>query len=877
MKKTKVAIIISSLILTFATLIPLAIVSGHDPPWEVPTWTYINAAPSTVGVGQRLLISIWSNTVPPTAGGAYGDRWTFYIDMTKPDNSEETLGPITSDPVGAAYRLIYPDQVGTYTFVARMDEHFITGLPENPNVEVQPGADYVNDTYTASTSDPITVTVQEGPIEEWAGNWLGGAAQTATAASPLFGQNTRFGFGPAPESAHILWTKPYWAGGIMDYRTEATGYQTGHYQGLTFSPLIIHGKIYYAARNTAHTTQGYDVVDLYTGETLSLEDETMPAFGSIYDYESPNQHGGFPYLWRTSGVTLPEGYTSQARTQTWEMIDAYTGEPITIIANVSSGGTAVYGKDGSILRYSLATSDGVQYLRCWNVSAIPSMLPGTSGTELWQWRPAGHAVHDGNQGWSLNVSISPPVEGGIFAVLEGEYIIGGTSGVNKEGEPLELGNMWALSLEPGHEGDELWSYEFTPPFDVAPAEAYGGMYRGQVFGPAVVPEEDVFYFVNSLTQEIWCYDLENGNMLWETANPEPDLQYFGLYNYVYQGKLLTFGYSGILYAYDIQNGTVLWEYTAEGIGYESPYGNYPIYAVFVADGKVYLVSGEHSPTQPLWRGPNLRCVDVETGEEVWKILFWGAGAGGGHLSATMVAMADGYIIGLNYYDNQIYCFGKGPTETTVNGPDNYIPLGEEVLIKGTVTDQSPGTEQLEQAKRFPNGVPVVADDYQEDWMEYVYAQQPCPEDAEGVEVVLTTLDPNNNTYEIGRTTTSLSGAYGCAFKPEVTGLYKIIATFEGSDAYYRSYSETYINVGEAPSPGIEPTTEPPTTEPPTTAPPTTEPPTTAPPTTEPPTTAPPPTGEAPLITTEVAIVVSVAIAAIIGVAAYWALRRRQVK
>jgi hypothetical protein len=159
-------------------------------------------------------------------------------------------------------------------------------------------------------------------------------------------------------------------------------------------------------------------------------------------------------------------------------------------------------------------------------------------------------------------------------------------------------------------------------------------------------------------------------------------------------------------------------------------------------------------------------------------------------------MADGYVVGLNYYDNRIYCLGKGPTETTVEAPATTVALGEEVVITGTVIDIAPGTKQQEQSGRFPNGVPAVSDASQEDWMEYVYMQQGCPANAEGVEVVITTLDPNGNTYELGRTTTTLSGSYGLTVEPPVPGLYKITATFEGSNAYYRSYAETYINVAE---------------------------------------------------------------------------------
>ena len=60
---------------------------------------------------------------------------------------------------------------------------------------------------------------------------------------------------------------------------------------------------------------------------------------------------------------------------------------------------------------------------------------------------------------------------------------------------------------------------------------------------------------------------------------------------------------------------------------------------------------------------------------------------------------------------------------------------------------------------FRREYPAVADAYQDDWMEYVYMQQPCPAFVEGVQVKLETLDPNNNFYEIGTVTSDASGMY----------------------------------------------------------------------------------------------------------------------
>jgi hypothetical protein len=122
-----------------------------------------------------------------------------------------------------------------------------------------------------------------------------------------------------------------------------------------------------------------------------------------------------------------------------------------------------------------------------------------------------------------------------------------------------------------------------------------------------------------------------------------------------------------------------------------------------------------------------------------------------------------------------------------------------VVIKGTVTDISAGTTQNEQAARFPNGVPVISDADMTDWMGYIYQQKPLPTDVTGVEVVISVLDPNNNYYEVARTTSDASGYFGCTFEPLVPGFYKVIATFEGSEGYWGSSAETFLNVKEAPA------------------------------------------------------------------------------
>jgi len=70
-KKKALAIsIVFVLIISMATtivLIPNA--SAHNPKWEIPTYAYINAGPSPIGVGQTAHVYMWLDAVYGAAGG----------------------------------------------------------------------------------------------------------------------------------------------------------------------------------------------------------------------------------------------------------------------------------------------------------------------------------------------------------------------------------------------------------------------------------------------------------------------------------------------------------------------------------------------------------------------------------------------------------------------------------------------------------------------------------------------------------------------------------------------------------------------------------------------------------------------------------------
>ena len=213
---------------------------------------------------------------------------------------------------------------------------------------------------------------------------------------------------------------------------------------------------------------------------------------------------------------------------------------------------------------------------------------------------------------------------------------------------------------------------------------------------------------------------------------------------------------------------------------------------------VYLGVG-HSYTPPMFHGAQLLAVNLTDGSLVWSELNFGT---------IQAQIAYGVLVSLNVYDNQVYAFGKGPSVTTVTAPDIGVTTATPITIRGTVMDVSAGVEQGEVAKNFPYGLPCVSDESQSKWMEHVYQNQPFPSDATGVVVTLSVEDANGNVYEIGTTTSDTSGTFGFTWTPIISGDYKVMATFDGSNSYYGSCAATHFYASEAPQPTPEPTPTP---------------------------------------------------------------------
>jgi outer membrane protein assembly factor BamB len=495
---------------------------------------------------------------------------------------------------------------------------------------------------------------------------------------------------------------------------------------------------------------------------------SLPTFAQLYDYESFNQHGVIPngYLWVSSGTT-------------WMAYDSINGNWLFNLTDVPSG-TEVYTNMGEIVRYVLNVQG--KWLGLWNNTAAHDLTGSTVATDYYstgynQWRPIGKSVNS-SAAYSWNVSVSwLPAGATIIAVNQDDVLLGRNGSLPTVGTSWAPYTLWAMNLKPGSVGQLLWMKTYDPPA--------GNLSRSIRF---IDPVNRVFIAYDQQVMQWSGYSLDDGSYLWTTPSEEA-LNFYSLTTGAFgvggcsfaYGKLYSTGYSGIVYCYDTKTGNQLWNYTANA-GLMNPSGAYSLLIGAIADGKIYLSSYEHSANAPHWKGSQLYCLNATTGKEVFTVDGWYAD--------YSMAVADGYLVALNDYSLQYFCFGKGPSELTVTSPNDEITLGNHVMIKGTVTDIASGTTQNEQAGRFPNGVPAVSDANMSAWMAYVYMQKPRPSIIIGVDVRIDVIDANGNYRNIGTTTSDANGFYSFDWKPDVPGKYTVIASFDGSQSYWPSRAET---------------------------------------------------------------------------------------
>ena len=536
----------------------------------------------------------------------------------------------------------------------------------------------------------------------------------------------------------------------------------------------------------------------------------------VTNYHSVNQYGVIgPFIWTTG--TLPAadtGGTIPANSGTqWNMYDATTGQYVLSIVN-GSALTLRPDENGNLIGYFLNNTAGTEIVHpspgvnqiVTNTGAHLSMVNMTMaiGQTGGSWQPARNTVRAMNTGlmWSIPVptnisgaTISPAL---AISSIVGNAVVMTGGFIHGQGVGGETAGWLVVASFDADKGNLLMNKNLT--YASGDKSFLPFTRTSQVYG------EGMIFNMNDVSYELEAFDARTGNKVWDStltgehgSDPNP-FDLFSLKPYVANGRLIIEGLGGDLWAFDAKTGTQLWYTNTTKLigdpGIETPYGIWPLWvfncAGFTNDVAYLPIGHEYNP--PLFHGAQMLAVNMTDGSLIWSEL-------GTYIRSTSIAY--GIMLSLNAYDNQIYAFGKGPSQTTVSAPSVGVTTTTPITITGRVTDVAEGTKQHAVAANYPNGVPCVSDESQSNgWSIYTnnnHLGKP------GVSVTINVLDSNSNSRPIGTTTTS-DGTFGFTWTPDIPGDFKIIANFEGSNAYYPSSATTYVHASDSltPAPTAKP-------------------------------------------------------------------------
>jgi hypothetical protein len=839
--KGKTAItLISMLIMLSMTIVsvPQAHADAYPAPGtHMATYSYLNVFPNPAGIGQQVTLGIFLSNVFPTNEVAKN----MYVDITDPNGKLTTIGPYTSDLTDGTVAYFTPDMLGNYTIVFRYGGQMLTNNSANQ----------YNTIYEdPSQSLPTTLVVQQEPVvqhtfpftplptqwwqtpvsaensQNWytlTGAWLGLRGNDFASTG---GYNVSGYYNPYTESVnagHVLWTKPWLAGGVAG-GINGGGEVTSHYWSTfqytpRYAPVCINGILYstqYSFGMASGANQGIVAMSLYTGENLwTINTTNALRCGSIFYMYTINDYGvRGPWLWTTGTLPAcdtggnyiaPPGQSSPYMNTTGTQWNLYDGTNGQYVMSVVNGSSLTLGQDpnGDLIGYftnatagtqvihptagttALATTTG-NHVTAVNMTTCMGVTAAMSPTNLNR-----NTVRAMQTGYIFDVNVPTNISGVPFSPALGLSSVTGDALVFTAGSIMAgtMGFVTMASLD-----------AFTGQYLSATNITYPGTKALLPWTREMSGSGDGLYIMgNDVNMDIVAYNARTCTKAWDTQlfgtnGATPNIyDLFQIKPYFGKGLSIWEALGGDIWAINTTTGQVAWYANTTmwsgSSGIETPYNVWPVwvFSSSCVSNDVGYFAGGHEYNPPLFHGAQLYAVNMTNGSLVWKEL---------DTSVTSTIIAYGKLVSLNAYDNQLYCFGKGPSDLTVQAPNVGITTASPITITGTITDASPGTNQLLVKSNFPNGLPCVSDASESQFMEAVYQQQTMPNNITGVPITISVIDSNNNYRVIGTTTSDYTGHFGLTWTPDISGNYTLIANFQGSNSYYPSSSSTYFSASE---------------------------------------------------------------------------------
>jgi len=712
-------------------------------------------------------ISFWIHPLPPSGNDIYHG---FKVTITKTGGAITDLGTFDSDPLGSQYVSYVPDTVGEYMAKVEYPGEFFS------STNVTYSASTVTANFTAQTE--LIATFPEYPIpndywtrpisashRNWGsitGDWLQAVYDSG---GVRYGTNT--GFNPytqAPRSAHVLWTQREQLGGLVGGALDvASTYPGTIYDAKMYPPIIMSGVIYYNQFQEMASDPLFVARDLKTGELL-WKGNFVLGCGQAYNTLGYNGQGVYYYLWdlaTNSSYTMYDPWTGNLRARWYKSAGTVAGQNNYI----------VMGERGDLYTYYTGGNSTYRWVSMWNSSraweAAGILDAGGSSRNT-----RTGMVYNWNTGIQWNVTIPTEVwkHAGYgnpgLAEYPGDNVWLLTESATTSSYE---GGKWLIGMD-ALTGQILWNSEWTTDSGMTSRDSFGEGYFA-------------YYHPGSMTYSI--YNARTGTHVETDPAVAPWGSYAG-YGEIAYGTLFAGGYDGYMKAYNLTTGKMLWKTLGDNSGLETPYGHYTMFnGPIIGGGVAFAGYDEHTPNNPLYRGASIYAFDVQTGTKLWTLPAY----------LGLKALADGCLVGYSTYTAESWVIGKGPSSTTVTAPNVAVTAGTSMVIRGTVTDQSPGQP----------GTPAISDVDQGAWQAYLHLQDPIPYNATGVPVYLSAVASDGTSIDLGYVISDMSGTFTRTWTPTVAGDYKIYATFQGTDSYGSSYAETTMTVaGASPTPTAAP-------------------------------------------------------------------------
>jgi len=763
--------------------------SGITPDYSLDTIAYLSFRPNPIGVGQSLLVNVW--TTPGVHHAFYMQG--YIVTIEKPDGSTEEVKFNSYVSDCTAWFEFNPDTTGTYRFKFESAGTYIPkgnyvdrpGVPTGGNITLS-----YSIWYRPSQTEWQNLTVQSDLVSAWPSSQLPtdywtrpinlinrdwaqisgsfpftGGAYYYSGGRILYASNYGYtAYVQAPNSAHVVWKRqdPTVLAGVIGGQSYDYAINSG-----SGTPNIIYaGRCYQAITKIVNgvSTSVWQCYDLRTGE-IFWERTGITQPPTMIEYSPPTPDP------TVAGATA---------TRSWSISLMYIGSQRLIKYNPASGATTV---NVSISPLTTGTYYMPEY--CLTIQDLGASKPADQRYRLINWTTAGSTTNFtarimNNITWPRSSlgNLDLDAELSLTATLNTDW----PPEIEARAQPGAIGYMWVMGYK--IESIDLRTgrllFNFT-------GENTLENYQSQ---SSVADRGRVAY--GAANRHWICYDGRTGAKLWTSEQTEYPWGWAWPYaraSYDFnesKGAIITCTYEGV-YAIDWDNGKIIWRYTdSNAVPFEGPYQATPFFSqVSIADGKIYAYNTEHSPSQPYDRGWSLHCINATNGQLIWKILNPMAPGG----------IADGYLTASNPYDGYMYVFGKGKSATTITTPDNVVAQGTGIVIKGTVLDQSLGQA----------GTPCVSKDSMATQMHYLHLQQPIDgmwhnETVSGVPVILTAIGSDGSVTDIG--TVATNGYYGtftCEWTPPKEDTYTVMASFAGDDSYGSSSAATGLVVGPAPT------------------------------------------------------------------------------